>query len=73
MITVTLTSKEKAAFDMVGMMHEPDAETMIKICLWAKGATNAQVEELAPSLAAAALSAQRKIREATSYEIVIVD
>lgn len=70
MITIELTALENEALQMAGTASDAEVEGMIRLHLMLKGAADA--DEMAKQLAEAALSARRKIADATRYEIKVI-
>jgi hypothetical protein len=73
MITVQLTSLENHALQLAGNAEDSQIKNFIFLDLVMKGMANDEASTRADDLAAAALSARRKIAEALQYQIEVVD
>jgi hypothetical protein len=73
MIIVELTSVEAFALKRAGDAADREIESLLLLSMTAHGVELAVAVANAKEMAQAALSARRKIAEATRYEIKVVD
>lgn len=73
MITVELTQTEARGLELAGTATGENIAVQIELILAVGGMSGKNAKFMADKLAAGALSARKKIREATRYEIRVVD